>query len=172
MNHNILLFLNLFWTLLYHSEECNNVDVMSILPKIFDIRQPTIAVYFKENQVQMLKSFSNQDTLAKTKEDYDQVSAGDEVIALFKEDNESEAVKNVGNIFKKGILIFDNNFTLHNTADKLNFGINQEIYLFDCNSFELYETYNINNIKKVSKLGYLSTSVEGKFIWEIGVNPR
>ena len=172
MNHNIPLFLNLFWTLLYHSEECNNVDVMSILPKIFDIRQPTIAVYFKENQVQMLKSFSNQDTLAKTKEDYDQVSAGDEVIALFKEDNESEAVKNVGNIFKKGILIFENNLTLHKTADELDFGINQEIYLFDCNSFELYETYKINNIKTVSKLGYLSTSVEGKFIWEIGVNPR
>ena len=137
MNHNILLFLNLFWTLLYHSEECNNVDVMSILPKIFDIRQPTIAVYFKENQVQMLKSFSNQDTLAKTKEDYDQVSAGDEVIALFKEGDENEVFKNDGNIFKKGILIFENNLTLHNTADKLNFGINQEIYLFDCNSFEL-----------------------------------
>ena len=145
---------------------------MSTLPKIFDIRQPTIAVYFKENQVQMLKSFSNQDTLAKTKENYDQVSADDEVIALFKEDDESEAVNNVGNIFKKGILIFENNLTLHKTAEKVDFGINQEIYLLDCNSFELYETYKINNIKIVSKLGYLSTSVKGKFIWEIGVNPR
>lgn len=172
MNHNILLFLNSFWTLLYHSEECNNVDVMSTLPKIFDIRQPTIAVYFKENQVQMLKSFSNQDTLAKTKENYDQVSADDEVIALFKEDDESEAVNNVGNIFKKGILIFENNLTLHKTAEKVDFGINQEIYLLDGNSFELYETYKINNIKIVSKLGYLSKSVKGKFIWEIGVNPR
>ena len=47
-----------------------------------------------------------------------------------------------------------------------------EIYLLDCNSFELYETYKINNIKIVSKLGYLSTFVKGKFIWEIGVNPR
>ena len=153
------------------SKECNKVDVMSTLSKIFVIRQPTIAVYFKENQVKMLKSFSNQNTMAKTKENYDQVSA-DEVIALFKEGDENEVFKNDGNIFKKGILIFENNLTLHKTAEKLDFGINQEIYLFDCNSFELYETYKINNIKTVSKLRSVSTSVEGKFIWEIGVNPR
>ena len=174
MNHNIPLFLILFCTLVYHSEECKNIDVVSTLPKNFDIKQPTIAVYFKENQVKILKSFSNQGTMAKTKENLDQVSADDEVIALFNDDDidKSEAIKNVGNIFKKGILFFENNLTLHKTSEKLDFGINQEIYLFDCDTFELYETYTINDNKKVSKLGSLSTSVEGNFMWELGVNPR
>ena len=170
MKYDIQLCLILLWTLIYQSEECNNVDVMSTLPKIFDIKQPTIAVYFKENQVQMLKSFSNQDTLAKTKASYGQVSADNEIIALFNDDDES--IKDIGNIFKKGILIFENNLTLHKTAKELDLGINQEIYLFDCSSFELYETYNINNIKIVSRLGYLSESEERNMIWEKGVNPR
>lgn len=120
----------------------------------------------KENQVVIFKWFSKNDLMIKTKRYYTKDLENDHVITRFQEDNHG-TYKNV----KKGLLIFDDYSALEKSESILKFQINQELYLLDSTSLNLYETFEVNNIRTMSKLAFLNKSLE-QFAWEKDVNPR
>ena len=56
-----------------------------------------------------------------------------------------------------------------NIMDKLQIKISQEIYFFQVSTCEVYEQYEINNIKLKQRLGYLQSNT---FIWEENLRQR
>ena len=85
------------------------------------------------------------------------------VIFFFKENNSYDDISKISNSIQKGIMIFNDTNILEITSRKLNFEIDQEVYLFDGKTSVLYEVYDINNVKIKNKLGFLKNRTQ--FIW-------
>ena len=96
-----------------------------------------------------------------TKIKLSQIDIDADSIFLWDENNVNiskvnEAVINL----KKGIIIFKDLSSLKQAAKSLRFLINQEIYLYEQASNELYETYEINGKKIFRMLGVFHMSKE------------
>lgn len=156
------------------SEQIENDSIEAImhLTKEFQLKQLTFVEPLRQNQVTILKKFSSNDFMIKTKDNYDQIFAHDTLIANLKEDY-MEVFKEEGANFKKGLMIFQDSLSLEKAASKLNLEINQEIYLLDLSSLVMYETYEINKVRTTKKLGYVSKINDSfAWIWEPNVDPR
>ena len=92
------------------------------------------------------------------------------VISQFNDDN-SEVIKKMSKSIEKGLIMFDDTVSLKEAASSLTFEINQEVYFFDKSSLELYESYDINNVKIVQKLGHLEKSLSHS-CWDEGMQQR
>ena len=90
----------------------------------------------------MSKRVLKNDIFCVTKKDF--IGIDDEfVLHVFKED------------------IFSEDFSM--AARKLTFRIDQEVYLYDETLSELYEIYEINNVRMKNKLGVVKNKTQ--FIW-------
>ena len=129
---------------------------------LFGHKKPFFVDTSKENQVKMTKKLSKNDTSIIMKKDF--IDNEDEfVIFFFKENNSNDDISKLSKSIQKGILIFNDTNILEMTSRKLNFEIDQEVYLFDGKTSVLYEVYDINNVKIKNKLGVLKNGKQ--FIW-------
>ena len=144
-------------------------DFLFPLMKQFDFKQPNIIESSKESYVKMAKQLSKKDISVVTKNDFINKKKKN-VISDFNDEN-NEVIKKMSKTIEKGLLMFEDKETLQKVASNLKFEINQEVYFFDKSSFELYESYEINHVKTVKKLGYLKKSFN-HFSWDKGVQQR
>ena len=114
----------------------------------------------------MTKSLIRNDVSCITKKDFSGIE--DEVVIFFYKD--SIDTGKLSKRIQKGIVIFNDTATLQMTGRGLTFGIDQEVYLYDLNTSELYEVYKIMNVKIKSKLGVLQNRKQ--FIWSKDVIQR
>ena len=117
----------------------------------------------------MAKKFSKQDISVVTNNDFNYMNKKT-VISEFNDDN-SETIKKMSKSIEKGLIMFDDKVSLMKAASSLIFEINQEVYFFDKSSLELYESYDINNVKIVQKLGHLEKSLSHS-CWDEGMQQR
>ena len=117
----------------------------------------------------MAKKFSKQDISVVTNNDFNYMNKKT-VISEFNDDN-SETIKKMSKSIEKGLIMFDDKVSLMKAASSLIFEINQEVYFFDKSTLKLYETYEINNVTTIKKLGYLEKSLS-HFCWDEGVQQR
>ena len=69
------------------------------------------------------------------------------MIFFFKEHDSNVVMSKLSKNIQKGIIIFNDTRILETTSRRLKFEIDQEVYLFDGKTSEVYEVYEINNVR-------------------------
>ena len=141
---------------------CEPEDSIVTLLRLFDQKKATIIDTSKENQVAISKRVFKNDIFCVTKKDF--IGIEDEfVLHIFRENIFPDNFSKLSKSLRKGIIIFNDATTFEMAASKLTFGIDQEVYLYDETLSELYEIYEINNVRMKNKLGVVKNKTQ--FIW-------
>ena len=142
--------------------KCELEDSMVTLLNLFGQKKPFFIDTSKENQVKMTKKLSKNDMFMITKNNFIN-NENVFVIFFFKEHDSNVVMSKLSKNIQKGIIIFNDTRILETTSRRLKFEIDQEVYLFDGKTSEVYEFYEINNVKIKNKLGVVKNKKQ--FIW-------
>ena len=142
--------------------KCELEDSMVTLLNLFGQKKPFFIDTSKENQVKMTKKLSKNDMFMITKNNFIN-NENVFVIFFFKEHDSNVVMSKLSKNIQKGIIIFNDTRILEITSRRLKFEIDQEVYLFDGKTSEVYEVYEINNVKIKNKLGVVKNKKQ--FIW-------
>ena len=170
MNSKILIAMINFLFAIPESVDSESRDYLFPLIKQFDLKLPIIIGSSKESHVKMAKQFSKNGISIVTKNNFISKEKN-VVISDFDNNDDDNAIRKLSKYMQKGLLMFEDQTKLMNTANKISFEINQEVYFFDKTSYELYEGYQVNNLKIIKKLGHLEKSFS-HFSWDEGVQQR
>ena len=144
-----------------------------LLKKFFDSRQLIVMKFAEEyeKQMKLMRFLSQSGVFAKIEEDFENQEFNDELVIIFNDNIYQNDFHNSVSYIKKGLVIFKHNSILDQVGKNFNLRIDQELYLFDENNGNLYETYSINNVEKMQKLGYFNSSRKN-FAWEPGMTQK
>ena len=117
----------------------------------------------------MNKILFKSDIFRISKKDFISVDSADDEVVISSYKDYIDTIK-LGKRMQKGIVIFNDTDTFEITSGKLTFRIDQEIYLYDENTSEVYEVYDINNVKTENKLGVLKNT--NHFVWSKDINQK
>ena len=92
---------------------CGLQTHMSLLVKELDLKQPTIVEALKEDQVKMMKQFSQNDILSTTKTKPKNM----DMVSFFRPNNEKIVIEQ-DKAIRKGLLIFQDQLEIENIVEQ------------------------------------------------------
>ena len=175
--HNILL-------LLISNVSSENQDVLHSkhsmkfiwsLLDVFDIKNPGLFDSSNVNQPYLMKQFSQKDvlTIANTQtKDQNYITAGD-LIVFFRShviisDKVKKLQKKISDSSKMLLVLED--VLLEDIQNLIQLEINQEVYIYETITRNVFESYNANHQNVSNQLGYVNELNE--FVWIDNIEKR
>ena len=118
------------------------------LAQLLDLKQITI-VNGMDKEIKLMRQFSKHGIRTSIKNFHDMEGYVDDLMILINDIDSSSAILNAVKYMKKGILIFESFQAVKEVVDILKCHINQQIYLYDMNSFKLHETWSVCQLSSI-----------------------
>ena len=140
------------------------------LVKEFDFRHPIIYHSSKFMELQLLMELNSIGQYSGFWQS--NLQRNSPVLVVVKENLSKELQFDIQKMKKALIILID--VKIETIMDKVDIKIDQEVYFFQVTSCEVYEQYEINDIRLKQRLGYLKNSFRSgvEFIWEENVQKR
>ena len=110
----------------------------------------------------MNKILFKSDIFCISKKDFINLDSAEDEVVISSYNTYIDTIK-LGKRMQKDIIIVNDTATFEMTLGQLTFRNDQEIYLYDENTSEVYEVYDINNVKTKNKLGVIKSI--NHFVW-------
>ena len=138
--------------------------------KEFDFRHPIIYHSSKFMELQLLMELNSIGQYSGFWQS--NLQRNSPVLVVVKENLSKELQFDIQKMKKALIILID--VKIETIMDKVDIKIDQEVYFFQVTSCEVYEQYEINDIRLKQRLGYLQNSFRSgvEFIWEENVQKR
>ena len=140
------------------------------LVKEFDFRHPII---YQSSKFMELKLLMELDSIGQYSAFWrSKLESLSPVLVIVKDNLTRELQLDIQKMKKAFIILKGDDF--QNIMDKVDIKISQEVYFFHVSSCEVYEMYEINDIRSKQRLGHLQISAESnvEFIWEQNIQQR
>lgn len=155
-----------------HNVVDNNLDYLWTLTEILNFNHPFIVDAKKYDLVEKIKQFSQMTkflTLMNGGINNQTTLQCDTVIFLNKDNRElvlGLAMRNN----KKTLIILQDHHKFEEISQSLEIELNKEVYIYEITSRNLFETYEVNNIKIEQLLGTILLDGSNAFLWQENVN--
>ena len=140
------------------------------LVKEFEFRHPNIYHSSKFMEIQLVMDLNRIGQYSSFW--HSNLHRNSHVLVVVKENLLKELQFDIQKMKKALIILID--VEIETIMDKVDIKIDQEEYFFQVSSCEVYEHYEINDIRLKQRLGYLQNSFisDAEFIWEENVQQR
>ena len=160
----------------FQKESCSTIETsLGALIKEFNFRHPMIYQESKFMEVKLLKDLNNIEQYSTSWQINSQnYQRNNPVLVVVKNNITNELELDIENM-KKVLIIFSSKAAaFENFMDKLKVKIDQEVYAFQISLCEVYEKYEVNDVRMKQRLGHLQMSNKSnvEFVWEYGVQRR
>ena len=151
----------------------NNLDYLWTLTEILNFNHPFIVDAKKYDLVIKIKQFNQITkflTLMNSRINNQTILQCDTVIFLNKDSNSELSLGLAMRNKKKTLIILQDHHKFEEISQSLEIKLNKEVYMYEISSRNLFETYEVNNIKIKQHLGTIPLDGSNVFLWQENVN--